>query len=377
MDEQPPSRVVGVSGAGGLLGWHTRVFLQARTDYVVASLDRGTFADLAILDRQVTQCDTIIHFAGANRSADNDIMTVNIGLAEAIVAACRRTSMRPHIIFANSTHCERETAYGRSKARAASILESWAHFEGGRFTDMVLPHVFGEHGRPFYNSVVSTFCSQLANYQLPSIVQDSDLELVHAGDVAETVGRSIENPKIEDGHISRVRVHGKSLRVSEMLGRLRRMADLYQIGTIPDIRDPLDRDLFNTFRSYLFPERYPVLLKKIVDGRGWLFEAVKENNGGQVMLSSSEPGVVRGNHFHRRKFERFLIISGEAQIAVRRIGHDEIHTFRVSGETPAYVDMPTLHTHKLVNCGQGELITLFWADAIFDPRQPDTYQQDV
>jgi UDP-2-acetamido-2,6-beta-L-arabino-hexul-4-ose reductase len=130
-------------------------------------------------------------------------------------------------------------------------------------------------------------------------------------------------------------------------------------------------------RSYLFPRHYPVRLELRTDSRGSLFEAVKSFGGGQVFMSTTRPGVVRGNHFHTRKIERFLVVSGEAEIKLRRLFANDIITFRVSGAEPSYVDMPTFYTHSITNTGTSELTTLFWANEIFDPADADTYMEPV
>jgi UDP-2-acetamido-2,6-beta-L-arabino-hexul-4-ose reductase len=376
---QPDQKiVVGITGARGLLGWHTATWLQANTPYKIVPADRRTFDNDQALDAFVRRCTDIIHYAGANRGRDEDVAATNIGLARALIDACRRTGSRPHIIFANSIQAGSETAYGRSKAGCAAEFMAWANVEGGQFTDLVLPHVFGEHGRPFYNSVVSTFCFNLANGDQPQVLSDGPLELLHALDVAAEIpciiGRS-RTPPARESPV--VRLHGAAMVVTEMLGRLQLLAADYENGIIPDIRDPFDLRLFNTYRSYLYPGKYPRPIHVFSDNRGWLVEAVKERSGGQAFVSSTKPGQVRGNHFHFFKFERFLVVHGDAEIRVRRLGDVHVETFQVNGVAPAFVDMPTLHTHAIMNRGTTDVITLFWSSDIYDPSRPDTYPENV
>ena len=113
------------------------------------------------------------------------------------------------------------------------------------------------------------------------------------------------------------------------------------------------------------------------DNRGSLFEAIKSEHGGQVFLSSTVPGATRGNHFHTRKIERFLVVAGEAEIRLRKLFTDSVDTFRVSGARPCFIDMPTFHTHSIQNVGNSEVITLFWANEIYDPANSDTYSEQV
>jgi UDP-2-acetamido-2,6-beta-L-arabino-hexul-4-ose reductase len=369
---------VGITGARGLLGWHVAVRLGVHEGLRIKKADRATFLSPQALQAFVTDCDVIVHLAGMNRGDEIELAETNVRIASQLIEACDAAGCTPTILFANSIQSEWGTAYGRSKARCAELIGAWAEARGARLLDLILPHIFGEGGRPFYNSVVSTFCHQIAHSEEPRILNDGQLELIHAGDVALEVLRLIEAPaRPGTPAVSRLRIEGRPIRVTEMLARLKPMAEQYAACVVPDLRDPFDLRLFNTYRSYLFPQHYPVRLKLFTDPRGRLFEAVKDRNGGQVFLSTTLPGITRGNHFHFTKVERFLVVAGEAEIAIRRVGHPEIVRFMVNGSAPAYVDMPTLHTHNITNTGSAELLTLFWAHEPFDPNNPDTYPEVV
>ena len=303
---------------------------------------------------------------------NDDILKTNVALAESLVRALEDCGGRPHVLFSSSTHCEGDTAYGRSKRNASQILSRWSEQAKAPFTNMILPHVFGEHGRPFYNSVVSTFCHQLANGEQPAVHKNSDLELLHTQDLSGQIVRFIE-----DGTFGELRLDGKKISVSELLLRLESLAEPYRIGVIPDLRESFDLQLFNSYRSYLFPDAYPVELERHSDDRGSLVEAVKTGHGGQAFASWTEPGITRGEHFHLGKIERFLVVGGDATIRVRRLFEERIHEFQVSGTRPSYIDMPTLHTHNITNTGDAELLTLFWSHEIFDPQFPDTFAEAV
>lgn len=363
---------IGVTGADGLLGWHLRVHLLPQADVTVSCAGRDTFADSAKLQAFVAGCDAIAHFAGVNRGAEAEVEAGNPAIARAMVNALRATSGRPHVVYANSTHQERDTAYGRSKRRSAEWLAEWASHAGARFTNLVLPHVYGEGGRPNYNSVVATFCHELAQNRDPRVSKEGDLELVHAQRVASEIVACIRQAKTGERRLA-----GEPLRVSALLERLRSFASSYENQVIPRLDSALDLNLFNTYRSYLFPAHYPVTPTQRSDARGALFEAVKSLHGGQCFISTSHPGVTRGNHYHSRKMERFLVLQGDALIRLRRLLFPQVHEFRVTGATPCYIDMPTFYTHDITNIGAGELVTLFWSHELFDPGQPDTYPEKV
>jgi UDP-2-acetamido-2,6-beta-L-arabino-hexul-4-ose reductase len=364
---------IGITGADGLVATHLRAHLHKREDIAEVRLARrDTFRSPSALDGFVAGLDGIVHCAGMNRGEDTEVEQTNGWLAEMLVAAFERTGARPRVVYTNSTHYERDSAYGRGKRAAAASLDCWGGRSGANVCNLILPHVFGEFGRPFYNSVVSTFCYQLANDEVPQIQVDGQLELVHAQDVARCCISALS-----EGWKGTQRLAGEPLKVSELLARLHALLKRYREDVFPDLRNPLDLRLFNTLRSYLYPKHYPRVLKLHSDVRGNLFEAVKADQGGQIFLSNTHPGVTRGNHFHLRKVERFLVVSGEAEICLRRLFDDKVVTFRVSGELPSYVDMPTFHTHSITNVGSVELQTLFWTNEIFDPQDPDTFAEIV
>ena len=361
-----------VTGAGGFLGWHLRVYFHARPEFKIVGVDRSVYGDPKRFTEILRSADAVVHLAGMNRGNEQEIERVNVDLTTRLIDACRQVDLRPQIVLANSTHCERDTAYGRSKRRSAELLVGWASEAGAVFTNLVIPNVYGEGGRPFYNSVVSTFCHQLASGEKPVIIQDGRLELVHAQAVVRELVAAIQK------RISgKVRMTGSSLLVSDLLDTLQGFDRSYRGHLIPELTREVDLDLFNTYRSYLYPRHYPVTLPLRNDARGNLFEAVKSMHGGQCFISTTKPGMTRGNHYHTRKVERFLVLSGEAVIRIRKLFTKDIVEFKVAGSVPQYVDMPTFCTHNITNTGTGDLTTLFWAHEIYDPQRSDTIREPV
>lgn len=363
---------IGITGASGFVGWHLRCFLHPRSDIEIHVADRSTFSDPKKLRSFVSNVDAIAHIAGTNRGTDFEIHDGNVTPVKLLIQALDDQGARPHILFANSIQHARNTVYALSKRAAAGLFADWSLRKGAPYTNIILPHLFGEAGRPFYNSAVTTFCYQVANGKPPQVIVDAELELIHAQRVAERIVAAIEAREPGD-----IRVAGTPLRVSEVLAKIQEVAELYSNHIIPNLDTEFDVDLFNTYRSYLFPTGYPIGLQLRTDTRGELFEAVKSRHGGQCFLSTTRPGITRGNHYHRRKLERFLVISGDALIRVRRLLSNESSEFRVSGQKPEYVDMPTLHTHSITNIGTSDLVTLFWSHEIFDPNTPDTFMEIV
>lgn len=366
-------RKILVTGSDGLIGWHLRVWLLAQGETVeTIPCSREQFNDDVYFTNAVEKADVIVHLAGMNRGEEEEIVETNIALARRITEICQQLDCKPHVIYSSSTHIDGESRYGYSKRVAGETLQDWANAEDGKFLNLVLPHVFGEHGKPFYNSAVSTFCHQLANGETPTVTGDGQVELLHAHDVARIIWDAIEDST--DGEL---RPYGCKMSVTELLDRLTRMTQRYQSGVIPETDEAIDLKLFNTYRSYIPYEDRAIDLKLYADNRGNLFEAARADGQGQVFLSTSHPEITRGEHFHFRKVERFLVVQGQAKIRMRRVLKDEVITYEVSGDKPQAIDIPTLHTHNITNVGDTPLLTLFWAGEHFDPEDSDTWPLPV
>ena len=118
-------------------------------------------------------------------------------------------------------------------------------------------------------------------------------------------------------------------------------------------------------------------LERKEDPRGSLIEVFKMPSDGQVFYSTSKPGIIRGNHYHTRKIERFCVIDGSGTIRLRNRVTNEIREFHVSGDKPQTVTMLINWTHNIQNTGDTEMKLLVWANEIFDPQDPDTFSEEV
>lgn len=370
-------RVV-ITGAKGLIGWHAHARLHAANcaagfkgeaaPFDIVALDHAAFDDDATLAGALTGAEAILHFAGVNRAPDDEVETANPAIATRLAKACGAAGVAPHIVYANSTHAASDTPYGRSKRRAGEILAGVP----GRYTDLILPHIFGEGARPFYNNVTATMIAQILSGETPSINPDGRVQLLHAGAAAQTAIDALPG-----GTAGRIEPAPRPMSVPDLFERLKGFHDGYLANIYPDLSDPFHRDLFNCYRAATYPQGWPRPLRLNTDPRGTLFEAVKGGGGGQTFLSTTRPGITRGDHFHLNKVERFLVVQGEAVIRIRKALSDEVWEYRVSGDAPAPVDMPTLHTHSIENTGNKDLLTLFWTHDLFDPANPDTFSDKV
>jgi UDP-2-acetamido-2,6-beta-L-arabino-hexul-4-ose reductase len=356
-----------LTGADGFLGWHLRVLARALKLPEPVIIDRDTMASPDKLGSRLNGVDRVLHVAGVNRGAPDEVATGNVLLARQLSAGLRACQTPPkRVVFANSVQAGNGTPYGDGKAAAAVVIAETTRWSGSTFDDVQLPNIFGEHGRPYYNSVIATFCRILADGGRPQVDGDRDLDLLHASDAAASL-LGLPYP-----------VASTRRSVRQLADQLDRFASVYRSGEIPELHDRFDVRLFNTYRSHTFPANTPISLTHHIDARGGLVEAVKvHGGGGQTFCSSTVPGVTRGEHFHLSKVERFVVVRGEAEICLRRLLHDEVLRFRVSGTEPVILDMPTMWAHNITNVGDGELTTLFWANDLFDPANPDTYPEPV
>lgn len=371
-------RKIVITGAGGLLGWHAAARLHGmncaarfRKEAIpidLVLLDHTAFQDDAKLNVALSGADAVLHFAGINRGTEAEVRDGNPTIAQRLADTCALLSVRPHVVYANSTHARLESPYGVSKRRAAEILAGI----GGGMTDLILPHIFGEGARPRYNNVTATFIEAVIAGESPQIDPHGRVQLLHAGAAAQ-----IAIDAALSGRNGELVPEPRPTEVPWLFDTLQRIHAGYAANLFPDLSDSFTRDLFNTYRTALYPSGFPRSLKLNTDPRGTLFEAARGGGGGQTFLSWTEPGVTRGDHFHLHKVERFLVLQGEAVIRIRRVLGGPVMEYHVNGEQPAPVDMPVLHTHSIQNTGKQPLLTLFWTHDLFDPAAPDTYFDPV
>lgn len=363
-----------ITGGYGFLGWHTAARLHAMHSVEATRLGRRETADPRRLEEEFASADVVMHLAGVNRAeSDEAVRFGNLAVAEAVAKAIVANRRSVRVVYANSIQADRDSDYGRGKLASAEILQAATDKVGGSLADVLLPNLFGEHGRPFYNSFVATFCEMVSRGETPRVAEDNEVPLLHAQAAAELLIQAIFSTTN-----ARLRPSGELRRVSEVLDLIVGFHGLYEGGEIPALTEPFLVDLFNTYRSHVFPQRFPMHTQRHADDRGELFESVRSHGGtGQVFVSTTRPGATRGDHYHLRKVERFFVVQGEAEIAVRRLLDDTVVSFRISGSQPGFVDMPTLWVHNISNVGTDDLVTIFWADQLHNANHPDQYPERV
>ena len=369
---------VGITGQNGFIGAHlyNTLGLEPET-FERIDFDKSFFDDDAALDLFVKNCDVIVHLAAMNRHENPQVIyDNNIQLVQKLISSLERTNSKAHVLFSSSSQEEKDNLYGKSKLEGRNLLANWAQTNGGKFSGMIIPNVFGPFGEPFYNSFIATFCHQLNIGQIPTIQQDAEVNLIYVGELVQEI---ISEIKEESSHSECKIKSTSSLKVSQILAILQNFKEMYlENGQIPELRTDFEFQLFNTFRSFidyknLFPRKYV----QHCDDRGAFVELIRMEIGGQCSFSTTKPGITRGNHYHTRKIERFSVIKGKALIQLRKINTDEVLEFTLDGVEPAYVDMPVWYTHNIKNIGTEELLTIFWINEPYNAEDADTYFETV
>lgn len=367
---------VGITGAKGFIGSHVAERIGRDKDVELTTNDIGLFEDDAMLREFVSGCDVIVHLAAMNRGSDDDIYNTNVNTVKTLISFMGDAGVKPHVIFASSTQQELDNPYGRSKLEGARLLAEWSGRSGAPVSLLVIPNVYGDGCRPFYNSVVATFCHQVAHGESPTIIKDKDVDFIYINELSEYIYEVAKNPPA--GVVERQVPASSIMPVSRLLSVLQGFReDFFTKGVIPVPAEPMLANLYNVFMTYMEYGDYahsPVVHK---DDRGELFEVIKLSAGGQIFFSTTVPGVVRGNHYHSRKIERFCVLKGDAVIRLRKIGTDNAVEYNVSGKSPKFIDIPIFHTHNIENVGDTDLLTLFWSNELFDPTDMDTFFEEV
>ncbi len=376
---------IGITGQAGFIGTHLYNTLGLfRERFVRIVFEYSFFESDHELDKFVQSCDTIVHLAGMNRHHDPSVIyETNISLVRKLIDACERTISKPHIIFSSSTQEERENEYGKSKREGRILFELWAERNDAFFTGLIIPNVFGPFGQPFYNSVIATFCHQLAHNEQPKVDIDNEIKLIYVTGLISKIIDVAEKKQVPNNselHSETIRIEPNyCIKVSELLHILLEMKNSYfNAGILPDLKDAFKRDIFNTLLTYVDHRTFfPFKLKQNIDNRGKFVEIIRLNSGGQVSFSTTLPGITRGNHFHTRKAERFAVLNGKAKIELRKIGSSEKISFLLDGNESSFVDMPVWYTHNITNVGDEDLYTVFWISEHFNPDDPDTFFEEV
>lgn len=368
-----------VTGANGFIAKNLITTLKARDrKYNILECSRNTTSEE--LELYCKNADIVYHLAGVNRPKnDDEFIEGNVVFTQELVGFLEKAKNNCPIIFSSSIQAVHGNAYGKSKLKAEWELEKYAKKYGTTSYIFRLPNVFGKWCRPNYNSVVATFCYNIARgYSIRVDDENAELRLVYIDDVVDNMIRLLdEDNNTEDVVYKKVNPE-YSTTVGQLARIIKRFRENDQKGYISNTSpDSLINYLFATYLSYLPPNELSYFPKMNMDERGSFTELFKTEFHGQVSINISKPGIVKGNHWHRTKNEKFVVVSGTGMIQLRRINSTEIIEYKVSGEKLQIIDIPPGYTHNILNLGDQDMITIMWCNECYDENRPDTYRLNV
>jgi len=379
-----------VTGAKGFVGRNLVVLLGRQPDIEVIGYDLGD--PISVLDEGLTTADVVFHLAGVNRpERPEDYETGNAGFTQKLCDQLISLGRKPTIILSSSIQAALDNPYGRSKRKAEDILVKFSKETRVHVIIFRMKNVFGKWCRPNYNSGVATFCHNIAR-DLPITISDREnvVNLVYVDDVCVAMMEAggIVSPPYEhfvpaiDSSFADI-IPSFNITIGKLVDTITAFKESRSSLQVPAFNDPFICRLYATYLSYLEDNTFAYGLDIKADNRGCLAEFLKSPSFGQIFVSRTKPGITRGNHYHHTKTEKFLVVQGKAVIRFRKIIPEdrgqraEVLEYRVSGDEFRVVDIPPGYTHSIENVGTDELVTLFWANQIFDPNNPDTYYCEV
>ena len=349
-----------------------------------------------VLEEACQKADFVFNLAGVNRPQDpKEFMEGNFGFASSLLDLLKKYKNTCPILLSSSIQAtcigRYDSDYGRSKKAGEELFFSYAEETGAKVLVYRFPNLFGKWCRPNYNSAVATFCNNIAN-DLEITVNDPaiELELLYIDDLVDEMLCTLEGAPhrcefdgiqtvlTENGRYCAAPITHK-VTLGEIVDLLHSFNEQPSTLMIPEIpRNSFAKKLYSTYLSYLPKEKVAFPLKMNVDERGSFTELLRTANCGQVSINISKPGITKGQHWHHTKWEFFIVVSGKGLIQMRKIGSDEVLNFEVSGEKIEAVHMLPGYTHNIINLSDTEdLVTVMWANELFDPNKPDTFFEVV
>ena len=364
-----------VTGSKGFIGKNLMVRLNELTSYKTLGFDRGDSAHS--LAARIDEADAIVHLAGISRPGnDNEFSQGNGALTSEICNLINKSGRHIPLLLSSSIQAKLDNPYGTSKRDAETSAEHLAETTDNPVTIYRLPNVFGKWCKPNYNSVVATFCHNLAN-EKPITLHDptATLQLIYVDDliteflrVLSQPPRGLYRPNVSPSY---------QITVGELAATIESFKNCRKTLVTEHVGSGLTRALYATYISYLPPIKFTYDLTKHADKRGVFVEMLKTQDSGQFSYFTAHPGVTRGGHYHHSKTEKFLVAKGHARFRFRHILTDEEYELVVEGGNPQVVETVPGWIHNITNIGNEEMLVMLWANEVFDPAHPDTITAKV
>tara|TARA_Y100000590_G_scaffold470012_1_gene661289 strand:+ start:1988 stop:3109 length:1122 start_codon:yes stop_codon:yes gene_type:complete len=361
-----------ITGWEGFIGSNLFAHLKKLED--IELLKFGSNQSIDELKLMLNQCDLIFHLAGINRhQLEEEFHSGNVELTDLICKYLISINKNPKIIFSSSIQIENENIYGKTKLMAEKILKKYHKKSNSEIAIYRLPGIFGKWSKPNYNTVVATFCNNIAR-NLPIEVSDKDkkIDLVYIDDLISDFKNEINHHDSNKFRYKKINPI-YNITLGELVEKITFFHQSRDSLLLPDFKDLFMKKLHATFLSFLPRDDFAYNLTKMSDDRGVLAEFIKSKSKGQIFVSTTNPGKTRGNHYHHTKIEKFLILSGNGLIRFKSIiKDDEVFSYEINGKELKVVDIPPGYTHSIQNIGEDKMVVLFWSSEIFNKDNPDT-----
>ena len=365
-----------VTGSNGFVGKNLIEALKNKGYNEIYKCDVNTTKQE--FEEYIKNCEFIFHLAGVNRPENEDeFMKGNFGFTSEMLELLKKHGNKAPIVITSSIQAELDNPYGKSKKAGEDLMFAYEQETNAKVMVYRLPNVFGKWCRPNYNSVVATFCNNIA-IGLPIKVNNPEiiLNLVYIDDVVEELISTLDGKNHKKDKFCYVpTVH--TVKLGKIADLIYSFKDSRDNLMIPNMNDAFTKKLYSTYLSYLPEDEFSYPVKMNIDDRGSFTELIKSEERGQVSVNISKPGITKGNHWHNTKNEKFIVVKGKGKIKFRKIGSNEVIEYNVSGDKIEVVDIPVGYTHSIENIGDTDLVTIMWANEIFDPNKPDTYYLEV
>lgn len=361
-----------ITGSEGFVGKNLRSFLSLDKDIEVLCYDKDS--SLEELDEYTKECDFVFHLAGVNRPENKEeFMEGNFGFTSTLLNKLKENNNKCPVMLSSSIQAELDNDYGKSKKAGEDLLFNYGKENDVKVYVYRFPNLFGKWCKPNYNSVIATWCNNVAhNEQIKVDDENKELTLCYIDDVCEEIIKCLsDNPTKHSDYCYVPVTYTKTL--GEISSLIKSFKENSKGIMVPSTGDEFTKKLYATYVSYVPLNEMVVDLEEHRDNRGVFCELVRTKECGQVSVSTTNPNILRGGHYHHTKMERFIVIKGKAKICFEHVlTHDKIE-FEVSGDKLQYVTIPVGYQHSINNIGEDELVMVLWANELFDPNRQDTY----
>lgn len=364
-----------ITGAKGFIGKNLVAELESKKKHEIYQYDIDS--SLSDLDFYTKNCDFVFHLAGVNRpEKQEEFMEGNFGFTSTLLSFLVKHHNKAPFMLSSSVQAELDNPYGISKKAGEELLIDYGRKQNVPIHIYRFPNVFGKWCRPNYNSVVATFCHLITHDQPIQISNPlNELDLLYIDDLINEMVDLLNHQKDDNNYPIIKPTYQITLgKIAELLYEFKNSRTN---RSIPDTKDLFTKKLYATYLSYLPTDQFSYELKMNSDQRGSFTEFIKTINQGQISINISKKGIVKGNHWHHTKNEKFLVVSGSGVIRFRKIDSDKVIEYFVSDEKLEVVDIPPGYTHNIENLGETDMVTVMWANEMFDPKNPDTIYLEV